>query len=46
MFSLILMTILSVLILLLGFECPPTLILAGPVVLCTIIMWLTTFGII
>ena len=46
MFILILMTILSVLILLLGFECPPTLILAGPVVLGTVIMWLTTFGII
>ena len=45
MFILILMTILSVLILLLGFECPPTLILAGPVVLGTVIMWLVTFGI-
>lgn len=46
MFSVILMTILSVLTILLGFGCPPILILAGPVVLGTVIMWLTTFGII
>ena len=46
MFSLILMTILSVLIILLGFGCPPMLILAAPVVLGTTIMWLVTFGII
>ena len=45
MFILILMTIISVLILLLGFECPPTLILAAPVVLGTVIMWLVNFGI-
>lgn len=46
MVSVILMTILSVLIILLGFGCPPILILAGPVVLGTVIMWLVTFGII
>lgn len=46
MFSVILMTILSGFVLLLGFGCPPILILAGPVVIGTIIMWLVTFGII
>ena len=45
MFILILMTIISVLIILLGFGCPPMLILAGPVVIGTVIMWLVTFGI-
>lgn len=46
MFSLISMTILSILVMLLGFGCPPILILAGPVVLGTIIMWLSFFEII
>ena len=46
MFSVILMTILSVLTILLGFGCPPILILSAPVVLGTVFMWLSIFGII
>ena len=43
MFIVILMTILTALILLLGSDCPPMLVLLSPVVL---VIWLAIFGII
>lgn len=46
MFSVILLTIISGLLLVIGYNCPPALILAGPTVICTILMWLYIFGII